>query len=63
MQKHIVSNHTVLVNVHTHMKETNQASPDHRSLLGFNKHPSNDVHTQRHTHKTMSDMPAEDISS
>ena len=63
MHTHVVSNHTVSINVHTHMKETNQAGPDHGSWLGFNKQPSNDVHTQHHTHNRMSAMPAEDVSS
>ena len=62
--KHMwLSWHTVLINVHTHMKDTNQADTDYRSWLGFNKQLDNDMHTQHHTHNRMSAMPAEDVSS
>ena len=58
-QAHVVimaSNHTVLIDVHTHMKDTNQAGTDYRSWLGFNIRY--EVQTQHHTNNRVSAMPA-----
>ena len=55
--KHMwLSWHTVLINVDTNMKDTNQAGPDYRSWLGFNI--QYEVQTQHHTHNRVSAMPA-----